>query len=386
MNPPSQTPNVEKFKPLTQIWTDDKHIKAKINLSKTSIMSLNIRSLNKNFEQLKQIATEFKTDIIALSEIWNPNTKALKIPNYNEIITKSRPNKKGGGVGLYLTKNIKYECHTEINNLRLKKLELIGVKIKTWDNQKLNIIAAYRPPNSEIKETFSDLEILLNTINDEPTIITGDLNINVGIKNTLSNKYLTQLENYNMTQSVKTFTRITANSKTTIDHVISNQHAIATIVTHLSLSDHQILITCYGRSKKCHPKKQDNKPYSILDLEKTKENINKINWSPWMNEHKNSGINPMYDSFHQKIQSCLVHKEIKPRKRKTNQPFFNENLQKLKTALEKKRKKFLKNPNAQNELSFKENKKNYNKEIEKSKQLYYQEQIRNKQQGCLESY
>ena len=84
----------------------------------------------------------------------------------------------------------------------------------------------------------------------------------------------------------------------------------------------------------------------------------------------------MYDSFHQKVQSCLVHKEIKPRKRKTNQPFFSENLQKLKKSLEKKRKKFLKNPNAQNELSFKENKINYNKEVEKSKQLYYQEQIR----------
>ena len=237
MNPPSLTPKVEKLKPLTQIWTDNNHIKAKINSSKTSIMSLNIRSLNKNFEQLKQIATDFKTDIIALSEIWNPNTKALKIPNYHEIITKSRPNKKGGGVGLYLTKNIKYERHTEINNLRLKNLELIGVKIKTWDNQKLNIIAAYRPPNSDVKESFADLEILLNTINDEPTIITGDININVGNKNALSNKYLTQLQNYNMTQTAKTFTRITANSKTTIDHVISNLHTITTIVTHLSLSD-----------------------------------------------------------------------------------------------------------------------------------------------------
>ena len=265
-------------------------------------MSLNIRSLNKNFEQLKQIATEFKTDIIALSEIWNPDTKALKIPNYHEIIAKSRPHTKGGGVGLYLTKNIKYERHTEINNLKLQKLELIGVKIKIWDNQKLNIIAAYRPPNSDIKETFSDLETLLSTINNEPTIITGDFNINVGNKNALSNKYLNQLQNYNMTQTVKTSTRITANSKTTIDHVISNQHAIATIVTHLSLSDHQILITCYGKSKKCSPKKQEIKPYSILDLEQTKENINKINWSPWMNEHKNSEINPMYDSFHQKIQ------------------------------------------------------------------------------------
>ena len=95
-----------------------------------------------------------------------------------------------------------------------------------------------------------------------------------------------------------------------------------------------------------------------------------------MNEQKNSEINPVYDSFHQKIQSCLVCKEIKTCKRKINQPFFNKNLQKLKKALEKESKKFVKNPNAQNELSFKENRKNYNKELEKSKQLYYQEQIK----------
>merc|ERR1711942_553560 len=74
--------------------------------------------------------------------------------------------------------------------------------------------------------------------------------------------------------------------------------------------------------------------------------------------------------------SCLVNKEIKTRKRKINQPFFNENLQKLKKALEKERKKFLKNPNAQNESSFKKNRKNYNKELEKSKQSYYHEQIK----------
>ena len=98
---------------------------------KLSLMTLNIRSLTKHLSQLKETIEEFPTEIIALCEIWKPNKQFVKLPKYQEIITKTRPtNKSGGGVGLYFSQKLTYEPHDEINKLKLKIIEIVGAKVK----------------------------------------------------------------------------------------------------------------------------------------------------------------------------------------------------------------------------------------------------------------
>ena len=94
-------------------------------------MTTNIRSLTKHLCQLKRTIEEFPVDIIALSEIWNPNKPFVQLNKYHEILTKTRPlNRTGGGVGLYLSQKLTHEEYTEINNLNLKHTEIVGAKIK----------------------------------------------------------------------------------------------------------------------------------------------------------------------------------------------------------------------------------------------------------------
>ena len=237
-------------------------------------MSLNIRSLTKHLCQLKNTITKYQTDFIALSEIWNPNNDFVKLNNYHQIITKKRPpGKSGGGVGLYIHQKFKYEPHNEINNLKLKTLEIISTKIQINESKHITIIAAYKPPKSNPKETLNDLEILLQTINNKPTIIAGDLNINVATDNTIANNYTNKLLEHNMIQTVMTNTRITANSQTTIDHVITNQPTVQTIVTHEAISDHQVLITSLGQKTHKTPTNCPTTLQQKLDITETARKI-----------------------------------------------------------------------------------------------------------------
>ena len=110
---------------------------------------------------------------------------------------------------------------------------------------------------------------------------------------------------YNMIQTVKTHTRITNYTETTIDHVISNQSSLTSIVTHMSLSDHQIILSCWGKSKRKGSEPSASVHLKSIDIEKTQKKIDQIDWKPWMMDNQHSNLNPMYDSFHEKIQSCI---------------------------------------------------------------------------------
>ena len=368
MNPP-----IERNPPSNKIWYNNKNIRTRIDHSKLSLMSLNIRSLNKNLEKLKKTISEFPTDIIAISEIWKPLQQFVTLPNYHPPILKTRPmNKAGGGVGLYISKRLMLEEQEEINTLQLKCIEIIGAKIKINQQRSITIIAAYRPPNSGLTETLEDMESILLTVGNQPTIMLGDFNINVANTNPLATKYLEKLMEHDMIQSVKTNTRITSKSKTTIDHVISNLTTIQSIVTHMSLSDHQIIITSYGtKSQKTTRTNNSVNNSQKIDIEKTKQNICKHNWSKWMDNHLNANLNEAYDSFHEVIQTSLVRQQPKQRKAKNHQPFYNNQIKRLKVSLEKIRKKFLKKPTIENETMYKEERKNYNKQLKTAKQDYY---------------
>ena len=368
MNPPT-----ERNPPNKKIWYDNINIRTRIDQSKLSLMSLNIRSLNKNLDKLKKTISEFPTDIIAVSEIWKPERQFVTIQNYHPPIMKTRPlNKTGGGVGLYISNKLMHEVHEEINTLQLKCIEIIGVKIKSKQQGSITIISAYRPPNSGITETLEDMEAILSTVGNQPTILLGDFNINIANTNPLATKYQDKLLEHNMIQSVKTNTRITSKSRTTIDHVISNLTSIQSIVTHMSLSDHQTIITSYGTKGKNKTKTNNStKNCQKIDLEKTKINICKHNWSKWMDDHLNTNLNEAYESLHQVIQTSLVRQQLKQRKAKNYPPFYNNEIKLLKESLEKTRKEFLKKPSIQNETRYKEERKDYNKLLKTTKQDYY---------------
>ena len=115
---------------------------------------------------------------------------AIEIPGYNVI--RNDRNRKGGGVAIYVRKNISF---IERNELNTSNLEI------TWDEiskPKSNLVSLqlgneYRPPNSKL-ELFDEFERFLQHSGSEnkELIITGDLNCNFLQAN--SNPSLTKLK------------------------------------------------------------------------------------------------------------------------------------------------------------------------------------------------
>ena len=85
-------------KSIPKLWCNDEEIKSKMS-NKLSIMSINIRSLPKNFSELEISVDKYKPDIVQISEVWNPHLGAAHLKDYHTMIAKTRISSHGGGVG-----------------------------------------------------------------------------------------------------------------------------------------------------------------------------------------------------------------------------------------------------------------------------------------------
>ena len=215
----------------------------------------------------------------------------------------------------------------------------------------------YRPPDVNTADTLSDLEKILKEIANENVIITGDLNIDLASPNSLGEKYLELLLSYNLIQFVKAFTRITATSKTIIDHVSSNINTIDTTVCHQSMADHQLILTTWGKkeSSKHEQVNQEGKKQQQKHLH-YKDTIIKLqnyDWKNWLLNTKSLDLNATYNSFNKIMQSSLVYEPNKPKKQIPRQPWMTQEILFKKFEVDKHRKKFLKNKNERNEVEYK---------------------------------
>ena len=111
--------------------------KPELNIkSNFSLVHLNIRSITNKFDHFKEpldsLNTEFK--IIGLSETWlnnNTNDAGFHLPTYNYVGT-NRTNKKGGGVGIHIAKQLKYKIRKDLNTNIEETIESVFIEINTW--------------------------------------------------------------------------------------------------------------------------------------------------------------------------------------------------------------------------------------------------------------
>ena len=171
-----------------------------------SILSSNIRSLNRNFPELQTLLSsspEVAFSAITLQEVWS-TTHPHPLPGYHPLISNTRdkslhnPN-CGGGVGIYAHKSFKVEVLKSLNIFVKGVFESLWVKLTSIHNpkQKPSIIGTiYRPPLGNKKLALNHLESILLTIKNSPTlkssnlIITSDFNIN------LADTHLLEIQNY----------------------------------------------------------------------------------------------------------------------------------------------------------------------------------------------
>ena len=137
-----------------------------------SFFHLNIKSLPKHYNELNLYldSLQVKFSFIALTETWlSESTEELYgIQNYN-VVNRFRNGRKGGGVTLYINKNIPCTIRHDLeffdSEMESLFIELDNNVFKTSSNIIIGIV--YRMPDSSI-DIFNDrMTDILYTVNKE---------------------------------------------------------------------------------------------------------------------------------------------------------------------------------------------------------------------------
>lgn len=124
-----------------------------------SIIHFNACSLKHKFEKIKDLFSDVKTNfkVIAVTETWltDTNVNDVQIEGYN-LIYQNRTNKRGGGVAIYIDKNLNckiVEQKTTLTDL----MEVLTIEIMLDTDKNMIVSCIYRPPGPGIDEFTSKI-------------------------------------------------------------------------------------------------------------------------------------------------------------------------------------------------------------------------------------
>ena len=255
-----------------------------------NIMHLNICSLYRCIDEIRTFFEQSQYDVLSFSETMLDETipdACISINNY-AMVRKDR-NRNGGGIIVYVKKNIIFNVREEFAD---NELEMLVLEIEREKQKPLLICVWYRPPNSKpslfdnVNDAFDKFESM-----DLDIILLGDLNCDVSSKNpNIHTKRLIELaENYRLTQLIDKPTRVTQASSTTIDLIFtsdSNKVNFSDVV-QVGLSDHYMVVLSWGRTKR---NKSDHK-YVIsravnkMDVDNFKKDLSNQTWADVLTEN-----------------------------------------------------------------------------------------------------
>ena len=209
-----------------------KHIKS---LKGITFACLNVCSVVRKLVDIHTILSNSDLCFLGLTESWLNSSISdceLEIPGY-EIFRFDRDlglgRRGGGGILVYCKSNRTFVQIPEWS-LCSMDLEWMWCKMLLPSTRPTFICIFYRPPSGSV-DCFLDLLeqkiIDIYTLGVADILIMGDANINLAdFRNANCKKYLNAMNILHLNQIVKDPTRITATSRTLIDHVIVNRSEI----------------------------------------------------------------------------------------------------------------------------------------------------------------
>ena len=144
------------------------------------VLYVNSRSLRNKFSELEEAVLTENYDVIGVTETWL-NTEArdylaeYNIPGYT-IFEKSRVNRNGGGILLYIKSNLN---PVQVSKPLITNVDALYVLLKDNNGAKLAIVLLYRPPSQSV-QTDRDIYDQISELSDvHDAIIIGDFNLPV---------------------------------------------------------------------------------------------------------------------------------------------------------------------------------------------------------------
>lgn len=263
------------------------------------------------------------------------NDNELKINGY-KIERCDSNSRHTGGVIIYIREDIK---HKVTYNMNKSRTWILSIQVKeSLINGNYSVL--YKSPKEKIKDFIEIIEEFFEeTLNSESkNIIIGDFNIDTSKKHKNTKRYLSALEPHNLKQIVTDVTRVgNKNSKTIIDHVLTNSNEVSYIINkEESITDHfMIEIKCNTNIKSIKKnEKQKINCWKNYSKEKLCEKLEKIKWEKENCVHKNA--NQIVLKLKNVMNNLVVQKEVFVKRNK----WFNSRIKMLKQEKETAKEKY----------------------------------------------
>lgn len=340
---------------------------------------LNVRSLVSHFEYVKNAILLHDIDIMAMTETWlddSISNNLLHIQGYN--IHRVDRLSRGGGVGVYVKTNIKYDVFTTN-----KHIEQIWMKINVnWVNIAFGVI--YNPSRNNYVNFLNDFETTLSTIIPlyDDIICTGDFNIDLLDYNSKFTELMhNTFEGLGLTQIVNQPTRITETSATLLDYVLSSKEELVSVlaVKHIpDVSDHELVIfTVNYKFEVPGVKYVNSRDFKNLNYDRFDADLRSI---PWNIIYELDNIDSKIDFLNDTITTLLdIHAPFKTyRLTKPYAPWLTDVIKIMIIDRDRALKKYRITNNPRHWKNYKQLRNMVTVAIKREKKAYYATKLKNK--------
>ena len=341
-----------------------------------SMVHFNCRSIKRNLDNFHSVLASISCPFscIALSETWLANAEEIQIPGYR-FIGNGRQNKRGGGVGCLIKKDMKYKTRKDLDVFN-QCIETVFIEIYSKTK---NIILAivYRPPGQNVSDFFTALEDPLSAIirENKQCFLIGDFNIDLLMTNSQQVQYFIDLlVTYSCTPLILNPTRITQSSATLIDNIFTNNldNILKTGILVNDVSDHLSVFTIVNYDNVLYSKPKCYR--RVINDDNVTNFLNLLQSFNWNDVYENTNVDDRFDVFMNKITSaydqCFPFKEKLDKKANANL-WFNNDLKKMCRKKNILYRKYVKNPTDYRKSTYTKYRNKVTSAIRHHKQQYY---------------
>ena len=248
-------------------------------------------------------------DICLLSETWltDQSQSMVDIPGY-QLICKNRENRKGGGVGVLVSKHLKVRERTDLTDATIST-ENCFVEVMS-KNGNIIVGSLYRPPNTDELVFLEFIKrILAASKSEKKELILGmdhNLNLLQSHRHHNTEKFLDLVLKYTCLPTISKPSRITKNSATLIDNIFISRGLQNDYDSGLIVNDASDHLPCYLRVAGVmpglrEPVKIEFRKINDSAISGIKTELDRINWSCLNDLSTDNSFN----YFHDVITSSL---------------------------------------------------------------------------------
>ena len=368
-----------------------------VNLTRRNNLVLDIFSLNRDddeeecefdqfnvpskylkIEDLLQ-SIDHKFDVYAFSETWfEENVPSLFSISDYRFLHKSRKNRRGGGVCLYLQPDLQFKERPDLQ-FSNDSTDTLFVELENQSGKNIIVGVIYKAPNSNSDVFIADLLDSLQKITTENKhcYLTGDFNFDL-LKHSNhgdTSKFFNTLLSHSFKPLITKPTRVTAHSCTCIDNIFSNviSSSIQSGILYSDVSDHFPIfqITTFKQNYRTVNKKHECFKTRV-DMPSVIEELKKTDFGSILS---NLSVNHAYNNLIEILQdSCkkyTVSKRITKKKWCSKKSWITAGILRSTNRKQRLYKKYLCSKSRKDRLRYNKYRNKLSSIIHRSRKMYY---------------